>query len=111
MPQRGKPASEPACAAGGAVDWRHLNMPEIAVLWNARKDDTAMRVARSRHGGRTAHAIWVGHRGVAGGRPFGHQGEHNVVAMAQKSAEGGGLIAAGTSGNRDQSVIKVRRIK
>ena len=89
--------------------------PEIAVLWNAKNDGTAIRIARSRDGGKTfsaaqtlqatgaagdrgwaamaldskgaAHAIWLDHRGMAaGGEHSGHKGEHDGVAMAQKSA-------------------------
>ncbi len=83
-----------ALAAGtGSAD------PEIAVLWTARGETTALRTARSRDGGRTfeppvtlqsagaagdrgwpalaldkhgtAHAIWLDHRGLAAGRAAG----------------------------------------
>ena len=91
------------------------NTPQIAVLWNAKNDGTAIRIARSRDGGKTfsaaqtlqatgapgdrgwaamardskggAHAIWLDHRGMAaGGDHSAHKGEHDGVAMAQKSA-------------------------
>ncbi len=93
----------------------NANQPEIAVLWNAKQDGTAIRFARSRDGGKTfgaaqtlqaggapgdrgwgamaldskgaAHVIWLDHRGMAaGGEHSGHKGEHDGVAMAQKSA-------------------------
>jgi hypothetical protein len=102
----------PRVSLSNGVD---ASTPEIAVLWNAKKDGTAMRVARSRDGGKTftpaqtlqphgakgdrgwgamavdakggAHAIWLDHRAMAdGGEPAGHKGEHDGVAMAQKSA-------------------------
>jgi hypothetical protein len=90
--------------------------PEIAVLWNAKSSSgTVLRLARSTDGGRTfaparelqaggapgdrgwgamaldakgvAHAIWLDHRGMAiSGDHSEHKGEHDGVAMAQKSA-------------------------
>jgi hypothetical protein len=90
-----------APAAGGAD-------PEISVLWTARGEATAVKMARSRDGGRTfaapvalqspgapgdrgwaalavdrqgtAHAIWLDHRGMAAGRVGGHThaGHHAV---------------------------------
>jgi hypothetical protein len=88
--------------------------PVITVLWNARDSGTAVRLARSRDGGRTfaapatlqpagaagdrgwqalavdmdgaAHAIWLDHREMAAAEGAQHKGEHDGVAMAQKSA-------------------------
>jgi hypothetical protein len=102
----------PRVALSNGVD---ATTPEIVVLWNAKKDGTGIRLARSRDGGRTftpaqtlqasgapgdrgwaamaldskgaAHAIWLDHRGMAtGGEHSGHKGEHDGVAMAQRSA-------------------------
>ena len=102
----------PRVSLSSGVD---ANTPEIAVLWNAKKDGTAIRLARSHDGGKTftaaqtlqpagakgdrgwgamaldskgaAHAIWLDHRAMAeGGEHSGHKGEHDGVAMAQKSA-------------------------
>jgi hypothetical protein len=93
--------------------------PEIAVLWNARGETTAIKTARSRDGGRTfdtsvalqaagaagdrgwpalaldqrgvAHAIWLDHRGLASDRTEGH--------AAHKSAgEHDGVAMAQRSG-------------
>lgn len=98
--------------------------PEVVVLWNARDGATQIKIARSRDGGRTfsaaaalqqpgaagergwqalavdrrgtAHAIWLDHRGLAGGaaKAAGHQGEHDGVATAQRS----GLYYSSQSG-------------
>ena len=99
--------------------------PEIAVLWNAKHNGSAIRLARSRDGGRSfaaahtlqsdtatgdrgwgamaldakgdAHAIWLDHRGMADRvKSSGHTGEHDGVAMSQKSA----LYYASASGGR-----------
>ncbi|MGE0866478.1 MAG: sialidase family protein [Vicinamibacterales bacterium] len=89
--------------------------PEVVVLWNAKDTTTHIKVARSRDGGRTfaaalplqspgtpgdrgwqalavdargtAHALWLDHRGMAAGgaKPMDHKGEHDGVAMAQRS--------------------------
>lgn len=88
---------------------------EIVVAWNARDQGTEMKIARSRDGGRTflppealqapgpagdrgwhsmavdergvAHVIWLDHRGLAAAKSEGgHQGEHDGVAMAQRSS-------------------------
>jgi hypothetical protein len=81
-------------------------VPEIAVLWNARGETTAIKTSRSRDGGRTfeapvamqaagapgdrgwpalaldqqgvAHAIWLDHRGLAGDRMGGHAGHKSA---------------------------------
>ncbi len=98
--------------------------PEVVVLWNARDGATQIKIARSRDGGRTfsaaaalqqpgaagergwqalavdrrgtAHAIWLDHRGMAGGNDGAaeHTGEHDGVAMAQRS----GLYYSSQSG-------------
>lgn len=98
--------------------------PEIVVLWNAKDATTQIKTARSRDGGRTfgppvplqasgaagdrgwqsltldargnAHAIWLDHRGMAAakGAPAEHKGEHDGVAMAQRS----GLYYASSAG-------------
>ena len=119
----------PRVALTGGSD---ANTPEIAVLWNAKKDGTGIRLARSRDGGRTftpaqtlqatgapgdrgwaamaldsrgaAHAIWLDHRGMAaGGEHSGHKGEHDGVAMAQKSALYYASVSA--SGARERSLF------
>jgi hypothetical protein len=88
--------------------------PVITVAWNARGEATAIKVAESIDGGRTfgaskllqspgaagdrgwqaltvdnsgrAHAIWLDHRGMAAAKSGGeHKGEHDGVAMAQRS--------------------------
>ena len=98
--------------------------PEIVVLWNAKDGTTQIKVARSRDGGRSfgpaealqaagavgergwqsltvdsrgnAHAIWLDHRGMASGaaKTGEHKGEHDGVAMAQRS----GLYYASSAG-------------
>lgn len=98
-------------------------VPEIAVLWNAKDGVTMIKLARSRDGGRsfgtpqplqtagaagdrgwqalavdgrgTAHAIWLDHRGMAAAKTgaAAHKGEHDGVAMAQRS----GLYYASSS--------------
>jgi hypothetical protein len=90
--------------------------PEIVVTWNARDGGTSIRTARSADGGRSfgapvtlqtsgaagdrgwqattidpqggVHAIWLDHREMAASKDAhaGHKGEHDGVAMAQKSA-------------------------
>jgi hypothetical protein len=88
--------------------------PVITVIWNARDSGTAVRLARSRDGGRTfdtpttlqatgaagdrgwqalavemegaPHAIWLDHRQMAAVKDGEHKGEHDGVAMAQRSA-------------------------
>jgi hypothetical protein len=89
--------------------------PVITVLWNARdSSSSAVRMARSRDGGRTfdapstlqskgaggdrgwqalavdmegaPHAIWLDHREMAAAKHEEHKGEHDGVAMAQRSA-------------------------
>ena len=94
----------PRVALSNGVD---ANTPEIAVLWNAKKDSTGIRLARSRDGGKTftaaqtlqqggalgdrgwaamaldskgaAHAIWLDHRGMAAG------GDHSDPPLAPGS--------------------------
>ena len=97
----------------------NANQPEIAVLWNAKQDGTAIRFARSRDGGKifsaaqtlqagaapgdrgwgamaldskgAAHVIWLDHRGMAaGGEQPGHKGEHDGVASVDSS--GGNIL-------------------
>jgi hypothetical protein len=99
--------------------------PEVVVLWNAKDGTTQIKTARSRDGGRTfaapevlqasgvagdrgwqsltldargnAHAIWLDHRGMATGsaKAGEHKGEHDGVAMAQRS----GLYYATSAGS------------
>ena len=89
--------------------------PLITVTWNARDGTTQIRTARSRDGGRTfademnlqtkgaigdrgwqasaldsrgtLHTIWLDHRAMAAATAghSGHKGEHDGVAMAQRS--------------------------
>jgi hypothetical protein len=106
--------------------------PEIAVLWNAKSDGTVIRLARSRDDGRSftpaqtlqasgapgdrgwpalaldskgvAHAIWLDHRAMAAsGDHSAHKGEHDGVAMAQKSALY--YASASASGVRERSLF------
>ena len=90
--------------------------PILTVTWNARDARAQIRTARSVDGGRTfgeaaslespaaagdrgwqaaavddkgtLHAIWLDHRGMASGatQSHEHKGEHDGVAMAQRSA-------------------------
>ncbi len=107
--------------------------PEVVVLWNAKDTTTHIKVARSRDGGRTfaaalplqppgtpgdrgwqalavdargiAHALWLDHRGMAGGAKSGeHKGEHDGVVMAQRS----GLYYATDAGGvaRERELLK-----
>jgi hypothetical protein len=101
--------------------------PIISVAWNAKDTRTHIKTARSADGGRTfdqatslqtadaagdrgwqalaldargaLHAIWLDHRAMAAGATKGHehQGEHDGVAMAQRSA----LYYASASGERE----------
>jgi hypothetical protein len=96
-------------ATSGAV-------PDLWVAWNARDGGTSIRAVRSRDGGRTftapttlqapgaagdrgwhastldaggnLHTIWLDHRELAADKDkhSGHKGEHDGVAMAQKSS-------------------------
>ncbi len=89
--------------------------PELVVLWNAKSGKAEVKIARSRDGGRTfgapaplqgagaegergwhsltidargtAHAIWIDHRGLVSppGAAPERKGEHDGVAMAQRS--------------------------
>ena len=89
--------------------------PFITVTWNAKDGTTQIRTARSRDGGRTfaeemnlqtkgamgdrgwqastldsrgtLHTIWLDHRAMAAAKTAGdeHKGEHDGVAMAQRS--------------------------
>jgi hypothetical protein len=103
----------PPRVAFGAAD--SAGRREIVVAWNAKDQGTEVKIARSRDGGRTftapdalqapgaagdrgwhsmavdergvAHVIWLDHRGLAAAKSEGgHQGEHDGVAMAQKSS-------------------------
>jgi hypothetical protein len=94
--------------------------PDVVVLWTARGDTTQIKTSRSRDGGRTfapalalqapealgdrgwpavtvdaqgtAHAIWLDHRGLAGGAAGNHQhgsrggAARDGVAMAERSS-------------------------
>lgn len=105
--------------------------PEVVVLWNAKEATTSIKVARSRDGGQTftagrplqspgapgdrgwhalavdargtAHAIWLDHRGMAGGgaKPMDHKGEHDGVAMAQRSGLYYSADTGGVPGERE----------
>lgn len=105
--------------------------PEIVVLWNAKDGTTQIKTARSRDGGRTfgppqplqaagaagdrgwqslavdsrgnAHAIWLDHRGMAGGAANAgeHKGEHDGVAMAQRSGLYYASSIGGAAGERE----------
>jgi hypothetical protein len=98
--------------------------PILTVVWNAKDGGTVIKSATSTDGGRTfaaatnlqapgaagdrgwhaatldarntLHAIWVDHRGLAADTASGadHHGEHDGVAMAQKS---GVYYRSGTS--------------
>jgi hypothetical protein len=88
--------------------------PLVTVVWNAKDRGTEIKTATSRDGGRTfaapvslqksgapgdrgwhaatldaqgaLHTVWVDHRGLAVDQAAGsHKGEHDGVAMAQKS--------------------------
>jgi hypothetical protein len=102
--------------------------PELAVLWTARGETTAGRIARSRDGGKTfeaaatlqspgapgdrgwpalaldrqgrAHAVWLDHRGLAAGRVAGarHGGHHTGVHDGVAMAQKSGLYYAGANG-------------
>ncbi len=93
---------------------RRSGDPVITVTWNAKDARTHIKTARSTDGGRTfsdatslqseapgdrgwqaaaidqrgaLHTIWLDHRGMAAGAGHeGHKGEHDGVAMAQRSA-------------------------
>ena len=89
--------------------------PIVTVTWNAKDTRTHIKTARSLDGARTfretrglqspdaagdrgwqaaaidatgvLHAIWLDHRGMAGGgKGHEHNGEHDGVAMAQRSS-------------------------
>jgi hypothetical protein len=89
--------------------------PIVTVTWNAKDTQSHIKTARSLDGGRTfretrglqspdaagdrgwqaaavdatgvLHAIWLDHRGMAGGsKGHEHKGEHDGVAMAQRSS-------------------------
>lgn len=105
--------------------------PELVVLWNAKSDVAQVKIARSRDGGRTfgapaplqasgaegergwhsltvdargtAHAIWIDHRGLAGpsAKAPEHKGEHDGVAMAQRSGVYYATSAATVSADRE----------
>ncbi|MGH9219432.1 MAG: hypothetical protein ACRD1W_09015 [Vicinamibacterales bacterium] len=89
--------------------------PIVTVTWNAKDTRTHIKTARSLDGGRTfgetlglqspdaagdrgwqaaavdaagvLHAIWLDHRGMAGGsKGHAHKDEHDGVAMAQRSS-------------------------
>lgn len=89
--------------------------PVVQVTWNAKDGGTQIKSARSTDGGRTfgpainlqkagaagdrgweaaaadanggLHAVWLDHRGLAaGGEHAMHKGDHDGVAMAQKSS-------------------------
>jgi hypothetical protein len=89
--------------------------PIVTVTWNAKDTQSHIKTARSLDGGRTfretralespdaagdrgwqaaavdatgvLHAIWLDHRGMAGGsKSHEHKGEHDGVAMAQRSS-------------------------
>jgi hypothetical protein len=105
--------------------------PEVVVLWNAKDGTTQIKTARSRDGGRTfgapevlqasgaagdrgwqslaldargnAHAIWLDHRGMATGsaKTGEHKGEHDGVAMAQRSGLYYATSAGGAASERE----------
>jgi hypothetical protein len=88
--------------------------PIVTVTWNARDAHTQIKTARSTDGGRTfsaamslqtggaagdrgwqaaatdgrgtLHTIWLDHRGMAASKGHDHKGEHDGVAMAQRSS-------------------------
>jgi hypothetical protein len=88
--------------------------PIVTVTWNARDAHTQIKTARSADGGRTfdaatslqtggaagdrgwqaaatdgrgtLHTIWLDHRGMAASKDHDHKGEHDGVAMAQRSS-------------------------
>jgi hypothetical protein len=106
--------------------------PIISVTWNAKDAHTHIKTARSVDGGRTfekaasmqtpdaagdrgwqaaaidakgaLHAIWLDHRGMVSGAGKGHEhkGEHDGVAMAQRS----GLYYASTTGPGERELFK-----
>jgi hypothetical protein len=88
--------------------------PDVVVAWNAKTAGTEIKVARSEDGGATfgmpvslqgpgaagdrgwhslalddhgvAHVLWLDHRGMAAAKgEHPHKGEHDGVAMAQRS--------------------------
>jgi predicted methyltransferase len=105
--------------------------PEVVVAWNAKDQNTEIRVARSTDGGRrfgppvslqsagaagdrgwhalalddqgTAHVLWLDHRGLAAGKKGEHQhkGEHDGVAMAQMSSLRYATFGARASADRE----------
>ena len=98
-----------------ALQARQGSDPIVSVTWTAKDLTTQIKTARSIDGGRsfagvtalqaqaaagdrgwqasaidgrgTLHAIWLDHRGMAAGAAKGHEhkGEHDGVAMAQRS--------------------------
>ncbi len=103
--------------------------PDVVVVWNAKDRGTEIKIARSSDGGRTfgpaeslqtagaagdrgwhalaiddqgvAHVVWLDHRGLAAAKSEGgHQGEHDGVAMAQRSGLRYTTSAAGAAGER-----------
>ena len=116
-----------------ALQARSGSDPIVTVTWNAKDASTQIKTARSTDGGRTftdaaalqaplaagdrgwqaaaldgrgtLHAIWLDHRGMAGGAAKGHEahkGEHDGVAMAQRSA----LFYASTGGKPERELFK-----
>lgn len=105
--------------------------PELVVLWNAKSGKAEVKIARSRDGGRTfsapaplqgeaaegergwhsltidsrgtAHAIWIDHRGLVSppGAAPERKGEHDGVAMAQRSGVYYASSAATASAERE----------
>lgn len=108
--------------------------PEIVVLWNAKDGATQIKMACSRDGGRTfgapqplqtagaagdrgwqaltvdargtAHVIWLDHRGMAAAKTGAadHKGEHDGVAMAQRS--GLYYASSGSAISTDRELFK-----
>ena len=105
--------------------------PIVSVTWNAKDTLTQIKTARSADGGRTfdkatnlqaaaaagdrgwqaatidatgtLHAIWLDHRAMASGAGKGHEhkGEHDGVAMAQRSA----LYYASSAGRPERELF------
>jgi hypothetical protein len=104
--------------------------PEVLAAWNAKDQGTEIKVARSRDFGRTfgaavalqasgvpgdrgwhalalddqgvAHVLWLDHRGLAEARgEHQHKGEHDGVAMAQRSGLRYATYGAGPSAERE----------
>ena len=104
--------------------------PIVTVTWNAKDTRTHIKTARSLDGGRTfretrglqspdaagdrgwqaaavdaagvLHAIWLDHRGLAGGsKGHEHKGEHDGVAMAQGSS-----LYYGSAGGPERELFK-----